>query len=161
MYHQFISALQYTAIDESARLRRLSAHDERSIYSSGDFFEKAVSWYSRRGSRVKRVKTDNGSEFTNRFTVKDRTCWPHLESAADTLNTHNEPIRPYATRHNGKAEHSHREGRKCFCDPRCFFISADFCVQITAHQFRPNSLPMRYLAWLTPLDFLRSFFVFI
>ncbi len=58
---------QYTAIDEFTRLRFLAAYPEQSTYSSADFLKKLVKWYNRKGIRVECVQTDNGFEFTNRF----------------------------------------------------------------------------------------------
>lgn len=58
---------QYTAIDEFTRLRFLAAYPEQSTYSSADFLKKLFKWYARRGIRVECVQTDNGFEFTNRF----------------------------------------------------------------------------------------------
>ena len=50
---------QYTAIDESSRLRFLAAYPEQSTYSSADFLKKLVKWYARRDVRVKCAQTDN------------------------------------------------------------------------------------------------------
>ena len=58
---------QYTAIDVFSRLRFLAAYPEQSTYSSADFLKRLVKWYARRGICVECVQTDNGFEFTNRF----------------------------------------------------------------------------------------------
>ena len=58
---------QYTAIDEFTRLRFLAAYPEQSTYSSADFLQRLNKWYARRGIHVECVQTDNGFEFTNRF----------------------------------------------------------------------------------------------
>ena len=63
---------QYTAIDEFTRLRFLAAYPEQSTYSSADFLKKLFKWYARRGIRVECVQTDNGFEFTNRFSNSKR-----------------------------------------------------------------------------------------
>ena len=63
---------QYTAIDEYTRLRYLGAYPEQSTYSSADFLEKMVAWFKRRGVRVECVQTDNGIEFTNRFSTNNK-----------------------------------------------------------------------------------------
>ena len=63
---------QYTAIDEYSRLRFLGAYPEQSTYSSADFITHAVEWFRRRGVLVERVQTDNGFEFTNRFSNSKR-----------------------------------------------------------------------------------------
>lgn len=63
---------QYTAIDEFSRLRFLAAYLEQSTYSSADFLKRLVKWYTCRGIRVECVQTDNGFEFTNRFSNSKR-----------------------------------------------------------------------------------------
>ena len=63
---------QYTVIDEFTRLRFLAAYPEQSTYSSADFLKKLFKWYARRGIRVECVQTDNGFEFTNRFSNSQR-----------------------------------------------------------------------------------------
>ena len=65
---------QYTAIDEYSRLHFLAAYPEQSTYSSADFLQKAVRWFKRRGIHVECVQTDNGFEFTNRFSPSKKTC---------------------------------------------------------------------------------------
>ena len=63
---------QYTAIDEYTRIRFLYGYEEQSTYSSADFVKRLVKWYKRRGITVKCIQTDNGFEFTNRFSPSKR-----------------------------------------------------------------------------------------
>ena len=63
---------QYTAIDEFTRLRFLAAYPEQSTYSLADFLRKLTAWYARCGIKVECVQTDNGFEFTNRFSASKR-----------------------------------------------------------------------------------------
>ena len=76
---------QYTAIDEFTRLRFLAAYPEQSTYSSADFLKKLVKWYARRGIRVECVQTDNGFEFTNRFSNSKRDLPTLFEATAAQL----------------------------------------------------------------------------
>jgi len=152
-----LKLFQYTAIDEFTRLRYLGAYQEHSSYSSADFLKKAVAWYARRGIKVECVQTDNGSEFTNRFSVKDRSRKTLFEVAAADLGIRHKLIRPYTPRHNGKVERSHREDQKRFYDSHRFYSLADFGGQLAGHQSRSNSIPMRPLGWLSPKEFLLSF----
>ena len=114
---------QYTAIDEYSRLRFLGAYPEQSTFSSADFLEKAVHWFKRRGITIECVQTDNGSEFTNRFTAsRDK---PSLfENTAERLGIRHKLIRPYTPRHNGKVERSHREDQKRFYSAHRFYSLA-------------------------------------
>ena len=148
---------QYTAIDEFSRLRFLAAYPEQSTYSSADFLKRLVKWYARKGIHVECVQTDNGFEFTNRFSNSKRDIPTLFEKTAAELGVQHKLIRPYTPRHNGKVERSHREDRKRFYSLHSFFSLADFHKQLAVHNRRSNNLPMRPLQWFSPLEFLVQF----
>lgn len=150
---------QYTAIDEYSRLRFLSAYEEQSTYSSTDFLNRAVKWFARRGVRVECVQTDNGFEFTNRFSPSKKNLLTLFEASAASLHIRHKLIRPYTPRHNGKVERSHREDQKRFYNKHRFYSLADFDRQLTAHQNQSNHIPMRPLHWFSPSEFLLAFSV--
>lgn len=150
---------QYTAIDEYSRYRILGAYTEQSTYSSADFLRKVVKSFARKGVKVECVQTDNGFEFTNRFSNSKRDIPTLFESTASALGIRHKLIRPYTPRHNGKVERSHREDQKRFYATHRFYSLADFGGQLAAHQSRCNSRPMRPLRWLSPRDKLSSFLV--
>ena len=141
---------QYTAIDEFTRLRFLAAYPEQSTYSSADFLRKLRAWYARRGIQVECVQTDNGFEFTNRFSGSKRNLPTLFEKTAAELNIRHKLIRPYTPRHNGKVERSHREDQKRFYSCRSFYSLDDFAKQLAVHNRRSNNLPMRPLRWMSP-----------
>ena len=144
---------QYTAIDEFTRLRFLAAYPEQSTYSSADFLKKLFKWYARRGIRVECVQTDNGFEFTNRFSNSKRDLPTLFETTAAQLGIRHKLIRPYTPRHNGKVERSHREDQKRFYPCRSFYSLDDFAMQLAVHNRRSNNFPMRPLSWLSPNEF--------
>ena len=148
---------QYTAIDEYSRYRVLGAYPEQSTYSSADFLRKVVRCFARRGIKVECVQTDNGFEFTNRFSPSKRDLKTLFESTAESLGIRHKLIRPYTPRHNGKVERSHREDQRRFYDSHRFFSLDDFGGQLAAHQSRSNNRPMRPLRWLSPRQKLSSF----
>ena len=150
---------QYTAIDEFSRLRFLAAYPEQSTFSSADFLRKAVAWFARRGVKIECVKTDNGFEFTNRFSNSKRDLHTLFENTAANLGIRHKLIRPYTPRHNGKVERSHREDQRRFYDSHRFFSLADFASQLAVHNTRSNDRPMRPLSWLSPRQFLSNFLV--
>ncbi len=84
----------YTAIDEYTRLRYLGAYPEQSTYSSADFLEKMAAWFKRRGVRVECVQTDNGFEFTNRFSNSKRELPTRFELTAARLGIRHKLIPP-------------------------------------------------------------------
>ena len=144
---------QYTAIDEFTRLRFLAAYPEQSTYSLADFLRRLIAWYARRGIKVECVQTDNGSEFTNRFSGSKRDLPTLFERTAAELGIRHKLIRPYTPRHNGKVERSHREDQKRFYSCRSFYSLEDFAKQLAVHSRRSNSLPMRPLHWMSPAEF--------
>lgn len=145
---------QYTAIDEFSRLRFLAAYPEQSTYSSADFLKRLVKWYARNGIRVECVQTDNGFEFTNRFSNSKKDLPTLFEKTAAELGITHKLIRPYTPRHNGKVERSHREDQKRFYSCHSFFSLADFDKQLSVHNRCSNNLPMRPLNWNSPAEFI-------
>ncbi len=150
---------QYTAIDEYSRYRILGAYTEQSTYSSADFLRRVIDAFRRKGVTVECIQTDNGFEFTNRFSNSKRDILTLFEFTAAELGVRHKLIRPYTPRHNGKVERSHREDQKRFYDTHRFWSRADFGVQLAAHQSRSNSRPMRPLNWLSPKDMISLFTV--
>ena len=148
---------QYTAMDEYSRYRVLGAYEEQSTFSSADFLSKVVTHFARKGITVECVQTDNGFEFTNRFSDSRRDLETLFEATARQLEIRHKLIRPYTPRHNGKVERSHREDQKRFYDTHRFYSLADFGGQLAAHQSRNNSHPMRPLHWAAPREVLSSF----
>ena len=148
---------QYTAIDEYSRYRVLGAYSEQNTYSSANFLRKVVRHFARKGVKVECVQTDNGFEFTNRFSHSKRDLKTLFETTAESLGIPHKLIRPYTPRHNGKVERSHREDQRCLYDSHRFFSLDDFGGQLAAHQSRSNNRPMRPLRWLSPRQILSSF----
>jgi len=150
---------QYTAIDEFSRMRCLRAYDEQSTFSSAQFLSATIAFFARLGVNVECVQTDNGFEFTNRFSHGNCHRETLFESVARAHGIRHKLIRPYTPRHNGKVERSHREDQKRFYSFRSFFSLADFGAQLAGHQSRTNNLPMPPLRWTSPRLFLRTFTV--
>jgi len=149
---------QYTAIDEYSRLRFLFAYDEQSTYTSADFLQRAAAFYKWHNITVQCVQTDNGFEFTNRFSNSKRDLKTLFEKTADKLGIQRRLIRPYTPRHNGKVERSHREDQKRLYSTHSFYSLKDFSSQLRKHQTRSNNIPMRPLSWLSPKEKIASFF---
>jgi transposase len=154
-----LKLFQYTAIDEYSRYRILGAYPEQTTYSSYQFLLRVVDEFKRKGVKVECVQTDNGFEFTNRFSPREPNHLSKFEETLSLLNIRYKRIRPYTPRHNGKVERSHREDQKRFYNTHSFYSLADFGEQLAVHQRRSNSLPMRPLRWQSPYDCLKSFTV--
>ena len=147
---------QYTAIDEFTRLRFLAAYPEQSTYSSADFLKKLFKWYAHRGIRVECVQTDNGFEFTNRFSNSKRDLPTLFESTAAQLGIRHKLIRPYTPRHNGKVERSHRNDQRYFYNWEKFASVEDLNRKLKDHLHWSNRKPMRTLGGKSPLGLLRG-----
>lgn len=145
---------QYTAIDERTRIRFLGAYLEQSTYSSADFAMRLVAFYRKKGIQVRCIQTDNGFEFTNRFSNSAKDKLTLFERTLSQLGIEHKKIRPYTPRHNGKVERSHREDQKRFYTTHSFYSFTDFQKQLATHNRRSNNFPMRPLGWLSPLEFL-------
>lgn len=148
---------QYTAIDEYSRWRFVEAFEEHSSYSSAMFLEHLLKAFP---FPVECVQTDNGPEFTNRFTTyrdKPTLFQVHLQNHG----IRHKLIKPYTPRHNGKVERSHRKDNERFYATHTFYSFEDFSRQLKIYNCRDyNNFPMRPLGWKTPrqvlLDHLRS-----
>jgi len=143
---------QYTAIDEYSRLRYLEGFEEISTYSSTIFLKNAIRFFKKHGFAIECVQTDNGNEFTRRFSNGKPTMFEHLMADEGIVY---KQIKPFTPRHNGKVERSHRKDNEYFYAVCSFFSFQDFIKQLKIHNRRYNRFPMRPLAWSSPLDFIR------
>lgn len=147
---------QYTAIDEFSRWRYVEAFEEHSTYSSMIFLEHLVQAFP---MPIECVQTDNGPEFTKRFTKakidEDLTLF---ERKLKEFGIRHKKIRPFTPRHNGKVERSHRKDNERFYATHCFFSFEDFSRQLKRYNYRDyNCFPMRPLGWKSPKDTLHDF----
>ncbi len=145
---------QYTAIDEYSRWRFVEAFEEHSTYSSAMFLEHLLKAFP---FPVECVQTDNGPEFTNRFTTqreKPTLFQVHLQNHG----IRHKLIRPYTPRHNGKAERCHRKDNERFYATHTFYSFEDFSRQLKRYNRRDyNNFPMRPLGWKTPSQILKEY----
>jgi len=145
---------QYTAIDEYSRWRFVEAFEEQNTYSSAQFVDLLVKAFP---FPIECIQTDNGTEFTNRFTShKDKPTLfqVHLEQHG----IQHKLIRPYTPRHNGKVERSHRKDNERFYATHQFYSFEDFAKQLKEYNRREyNHFPMRPLGWKTPNQVLKDY----
>ena len=142
---------QYTAIDEYSRLRYLEGFEEISTYSSATFLKNTLSFFKKNGFSMECVQTDNGSEFTRRFSNGKPTMFEQLMAEE---GIEHKLIKPFTPRHNGKVERSHRKDNEYFYALKSFYSFEDFKTQLAVHNRWYNLFPMKPLAWLPPLVYL-------
>ena len=145
---------QYTAIDEYSRWRFVEAFEEHSTYSSAQFVDHLVKAFP---GKIECIQTDNGTEFTNRFTThRDKPTL--FEKRLEEHGIRHKLIRPFTPRHNGKVERSHRKDNECFYATHLFYSFEDFARQLKAYNRKDyNDFPMRPLGWKTPNEVLREY----
>jgi transposase InsO family protein len=145
---------QYTAIDEFSRLRILGAYKEHSTYSSACFVDEIVARFP---FKIECIQTDNGAEFTNRFTTH-RDKLTHFEKRLISHEIKHKLIKPYTPRHNGKVERSHRKDNEYFYAIKTFDNFDDFKTKLFKHNNWYNSFPMCPLNYSSPKSYLKNFF---
>lgn len=115
---------QYTAIDETTRLRYLAFYEEHFTYSSMRFLMQCIKFFP---FKTQCVQTDNGFEFTNWLTSDKKTLFEQI-LLCNEIQYH--PRRPATPRHNGKVERSHRENQKRLYYKTSFYSLEDAYFQL-------------------------------
>lgn len=110
---------QFTAIDCASRWRYLKIYDNYSNYDSVDFLKELTMVAP---FRIRAVKTDNGSNFTNRYTGYLKSSDPfnprlhEFDILCQKYNIIHYLIDPGKPAQNGKVEKSHRTDQESFYD---------------------------------------------
>lgn len=149
---------QYTAIDEYSRWRFVEAFEEHSSYSSALFLEHLIKAFP---CPIECVQTDNGQEFTKRFSSHGGSDKPTIfQLRLMEHGIRHKLIRPFTPRHNGKVERSHRKDNERFYATHSFYSFEDFSKQLKLYNRRDyNNFPMRPLGWRTPKQVLMDYLV--
>ena len=146
---------QYTAIDEYSRWRYVEAFEEHSTYSSAQFLEHLIRRFP---MPIECVQTDNGMEFTKRFSTPGQVTLTAFQRVLQKHGIRHKLIRPFTPRHNGKVERSHRKDNERFYASHTFYSFADFSRQLQLYNRRDyNRFPMRPLGWKSPQTVLDEF----
>ncbi len=144
---------QYTAY---SRWRFVEAFEEHSSYSSALFLEHLIRAFP---FPIECVQTDNGQEFTKRFSSYGGSDKPTIFQIR--LREHgirHKLIRPFTPRHNGKVERSHRKDNERFYATHSFYSFEDFSKQLKVYNRKDyNNFPMRPLGWKSPNEVLRNY----
>lgn len=114
---------QFTAIDCASRWRYLRIYENYSNWHSIRFLEELI---KQAPFRIRAIKTDNGSNFTNRYTGYLKSSDPmnprlhKLDLMCQRLNIIHYLIDPGKPAQNGKVERSHRTDQEMFYDRNKF-----------------------------------------
>ena len=142
---------QYTAIDEYTRLRYTYFCKEHNTYESTVFVNRLIRYFP---FKIKLIQTDNGFEFTNRFSwhafTKDKLTM--FEKRLKELKIEHNLIRPHTPTQNGKVERSHRKDQERFYYKRVFVSLEDLKEKGKRWLIEYNNFPMRPLNWMSPKE---------
>lgn len=149
---------QFTAIDNASRWRYLEAYEDASNFSATRFLKKLLEMA---GFKIKAIKTDNGSCFTNRYTGYSKSINPlnpRLHSFDLFCQKHNiihYLIDPGKPAQNGKVERSHRTDQEMFYDRTSFNSFEELKYKMRLWNMCYNDLEHCGLNGKTPNEALR------
>jgi transposase InsO family protein len=144
---------QFTAIDCASRWRYLEIYDNMGNGQAINFLNKLLEIAS---FRIRAIKTDNGSCFTNRYTGYLKSNEPHnprlhpFDLKCQELNIIHYLIDPGKPAQNGKVERSHRTDQEMFYDRRNFNTVLGLKRAIKQWNEEYNNLEHCALNGLTP-----------
>lgn len=151
---------QYTAIDCASRWRYLEAYDEQSTFHSIQFLAKVIAVF---GYRIRSVKTDNGSVFTNYYigtnkrsdmTVKTIHGFDVFCQARGIIHYLIDPGKPAQ---NGNVGRSHREDQEKFYERNVFTSFKDLQKKMKRWNMYYNDLEHCGLNGKSPNEFLEEY----
>jgi transposase InsO family protein len=144
---------QFTAIDCATRWRYLKIYEDYSNLSSVSFLKELVKVAH---FRIRAVKTDNGSYFTNRYTGYEKSTDPlnpqlhDFDLLCQKMNIIHYLIDPGKPAQNGKVERSHRSDQESFYDQVDFQTLNELQYKLKLWNMYYNDLQHCGLSGLTP-----------
>lgn len=144
---------QYTAIDCASRWRHLRIYDNMANSYSISFLEDVIKVAP---FKIRAIKTDNGSCFTNRYIGYLKSADPanprihSLDEYCAKLDIPHYLIDPGKPAQNGRVERSHRTDQEMFYDRNEFKTVLGLKKKIRQWNFYYNNLEHCALDGLTP-----------
>jgi len=148
---------QFTAIDCATRWRYLEIYDDYSNFNSINFLEKVIRISP---FRIRAIKTDNGSNFTNRYVGYAKSTDPMnprlhaFDLVCQKKNIIHYLIDPGKPAQNGKVERSHRSDQEIFYDRNRFKTLSDLKRKLRIWNREYNNLEHCGLNGKTPNEML-------
>ncbi len=98
----------FVAIDRATRLVLINIYSDKTAKSSGLFLEKVIDFFP---FHIHKILTDNGTEFTDKFTSKDKKpTGNHIfDKICKENNTEHRLTKPYTPKTNGMVERVNRK----------------------------------------------------
>lgn len=144
---------QFTAIDCSSRWRYLKVYESFSNYDSIEFLKELIKIAP---FRIRSIKTDNASNFTNRYVGYQKSKDPQnprlhpFDKLCQKLNIIHYLIDPGKPQQNGKVERSHRTDQEMFYDRNTFRSIQELQRKIAYWNLEYNNLEHCALNGKTP-----------
>ncbi|RLD24472.1 MAG: IS481 family transposase [Bacteroidetes bacterium] len=139
---QKIKRFQYTAIDDSKRIRAIKVYERHNQVSSIDFINHIVEKFP---FRINTVQTDNGHEFQSKFHWHVQDC-----------GMRHRYIKPGKPQHNGKVERSHLTDKREFYQLLDYTDDVDLRKKLSAwEQFYNFNRPHGAFKGMTPYETLK------
>ena len=152
---------QYTAIDCASRWRYLKIYDSQTNHHSVLFLKDVINKFP---YKIKAIKTDNGSIFTNYYTsLNKRSDLMIIKTlhALDLYCKNNDIVHylidPGKPAQNGKVERSHRSDQESFYDKNIFKSFKDLQSKLILWNTSYNDLEHCGLDGKTPNEFLYNY----
>jgi len=151
---------QFTAIDCASRWRYLKIYDDMSSYSAIKFLKEVIKVAP---FRIRSIKTDNGSCFTNRYTGYLKSSNPmnprlhSLDLLCQRLNIIHYLIDPGKPAQNGKVERSHRSDQESFYEQASFNSLNELKYKLQLWNMYYNDLEHCGINLKTPNEYLMEF----
>lgn len=138
---------QYTAKDECSRWTYRQLYDEHSTYSSFTFLRSLI---AAAPFPIRRIQTDNGTEFTNALISSKYNQLSLFENALIEYDIEYQRIRIGTPQHNGKVERQHRIDEMRFYKRMRMFSLEDGRKQLARYQRLSNNIIMTCLDMKSP-----------
>lgn len=149
---------QFTAIDCASRWRYLKIYDNFSNSDSIEFLKELIRIAP---FRIRAIKTDNGSNFTNRYTGYLKSSDPMnprlhaLDILCQKYNIIHYLIDPGKPNQNGRVERSHRTDQEMFYERNKFKTLKDLRMKIRIWNNQYNNLEHCSLNGKTPNEMIQ------
>jgi transposase InsO family protein len=151
---------QFTAIDCSSRWRYLKIYEDYSNSSAINFLKDLIKIAP---FRIRAVKTDNGSYFTNRYTGYRKSSDPfnpklhEFDLLCQKMNIIHYLIDPGKPQQNGKVERSHRSDQETFYDQTAYDTIEELVYKLKLWNMYYNDLQHCSLNNKTPNQYLAEY----
>jgi len=151
---------QFTAIDCASRWRYLKIYEDYSNSSAIGFLKDLIKIIP---FRIRAVKTDNGSYFTNRYTGYQKSSDPFnpklhaFDVLCQKLNIIHYLIDPGKPQQNGKVERSHRSDQETFYEQTTYDTIEELAYKLKLWNMYYNDLQHCGLNNKTPNQYLAEY----